>query len=333
MKTRSPHHASWESPTARRRWAAAATAAAVAAALMATSGRPRAQQPQVHLNPVIAKLAAGKTVYGLNTADLSLAYAKDVARAPVDFIYADLEHNPLDFPALHMFLLGMADKAAVMAKGNLQPNVALFARFPPEADQSLWIVKQALDIGLHGVIFNGVDTPEQALFAVRTMRFPQYKEAKYREPAGLRGAAPGNAPWIWGLSGEEYERRADVWPLNPDGDLLATMMIESAEALKNLDRIAAVPGVGALFPGSGGDLSRSLGVRQGTPELEAAFQQILRACKAHNVACAISANNPADVAKRVKEGWRIIRSNVPAITAGRALLGEPAVPAFVPRPE
>jgi 2-keto-3-deoxy-L-rhamnonate aldolase RhmA len=80
----------------------------------------------------------------------------------VDFVYADLEHNPLDFPALNMFLLGMTDKATVIQKGNLQPNVALFARFPPEADQSQWVVKQALDIGLHGVIFNGVDTPEQA---------------------------------------------------------------------------------------------------------------------------------------------------------------------------
>jgi 2-keto-3-deoxy-L-rhamnonate aldolase RhmA len=114
-----------------------------------------------------------------------------------------------------------------------------------------------------------------------------------------------------------------VWPLNPDGDLLATMMIESVESLKNLDGIAAVPGVGALFPGAGSDLSRSMGVRQSTPELEAAFQQILKACKAHKVACAITAATANDVAKRVKEGWNIIRSTVPAIVAGRALLGEP----------
>jgi 4-hydroxy-2-oxoheptanedioate aldolase len=296
--------------------------------LVLWSGAPSAQQPRVHLNPVIARLIEGKTVYGLTTGDLSLAYAREVARAPVDFIYADLEHNPLDFPALQIFLMGMTDKAAVIRKGNLQPNVALFARFPPEADQSQWVVKQALDIGLHGVIFNGVETPEQAVFAVRTMRYPQMKESKYREPAGIRGAAPANAVWIWGVSGEEYERRADVWPLNPDGDLFATMMVESVEGLKNVDKIAAVPGVGALFPGAGNDLAHSLGVRQDSPELEAAFQQILRACKAHKVGCAITATTPNDVAKRVKEGWNIIRSTVPAITAGRVLLGEqPAAPA------
>ncbi len=282
---------------------------------------PVAAQPTVHVNPVIAKLVQGQTVYGLMTGDFSLAYAREVARAPVDFIYADQEHNPLDFPALQAFHLGMTDKAQIMRKGNLQPNVALFARFSPEADDSEWVVKQALDIGLHGVLFNGVDTPEQALLAVRSMRLPQLNGAKYREPLGMRGAAVANAAWAWGLSADEYERRADLWPLNPEGDLFAVMMIESAEGVKNLDRIAAVPGVGALFPGAGGDLSRSLGVRQGTPELEAAFGQILRACQRHKVACAITAVTVDDLVRRVTEGWNMIRSTVPVIEAGRARLG------------
>ena len=68
----------------------------VLAALLLTPGMLPAQQKPLHLNPVIAKLADGKTVFGFNTSDLSLAYAREVARAPVDFIYADLEHNPLD---------------------------------------------------------------------------------------------------------------------------------------------------------------------------------------------------------------------------------------------
>jgi len=294
----------------------------VLAALLLMPSLPVAQQKPLHLNPVIAKLAEGKTVYGLNTGDLSLVYAREVARAPVDFIYADLEHNPLDFPALHMFLMGMADKATIVKKGNLQPNVALFARFPPEADQSQWVVKQALDIGLHGVIFNGVDKREQALIAVRSMRYPQLKGSKIYEPAGTRGAGPANATWLWGISGDEYERHADLWPLNPEGDLLAMLMIESVEGLENLDAIASTPGVGALFLGVGNDLTHSLGVRPGAPEVEAAFQKVLSACKTHKIACAITANNPNDLAKRVKEGWNIIRSTVPVITAGRALLGE-----------
>jgi 4-hydroxy-2-oxoheptanedioate aldolase len=300
---------------------AAAILAPVVATVL-TAGVPSAQEKALHLNPVIAKLAAGKTVYGLITSDLSLANARETARAPVDFVYADLEHNPLDFPALNIFLLGMTDRAAVLKKGNLQPDVALFARFPPEADQSQWVVKQALDIGLMGVIFNGVDSKEQAVLAVRSMRYPQLKGSAHMEPRGIRGYGPTGATWIWGVSAADYERRADVWPLNPDGDLLATIMIESVEGLKQLDEIASVPGVGALFLGAGADLSRSLGVAQNSPEVEAGFQQVLRACKAHKVACAITANSANDVARRVREGWNIIRSSVPAISAGRALLGE-----------
>jgi 4-hydroxy-2-oxoheptanedioate aldolase len=188
-------------------WTAAA-ALTLCMALVLLPGLVLAQQKPVHLNPVVAKLAEGKTVYGLSTGDLSLVNARDTARAPVDFMYVDMEHNPLDLPALHLFLLGMSDRGMVLKKGNLQPNVALMARFPPEADQSQWVVKQALDIGLHGIIFNGVDTRDQALIAVRSMRYPQLKGSKHYEPNGVRGSGPANATWIWGISGDEYERRA-----------------------------------------------------------------------------------------------------------------------------
>jgi 4-hydroxy-2-oxoheptanedioate aldolase len=154
------------------------------------------------------------------------------------------------------------------------------------------------------------------------MRYPQLKGSPYYEPNGTRGVGPANATWIWGLTAEEYDQRADLWPLNPNGDLLAMLMIESPEGLANVDAIASTPGVGAIFVGAGADLTRALGVRPGAPEVEAAFQKILGACKAHRIGCAISANTGDAVARRVKEGWNIIRSTVPAITAGRALLGE-----------
>jgi len=295
--------------------------AALCAALLLLPGILSAQG-NFHLNPVIAKLEAGETVYGLSTQDLSLSYARQVARLPADFVYADMEHSPMDFAALRAFLLAMGDKEMVVSKGNAQPEVALFARFAPRPDESQWVVKQALDLGLHGVLFNSVDTPEQAAFAVSTMRYPQLRDSPHPEPKGTRGWSPANAAWAWGVSTDEYVRRADLWPLNPDGDLLAVMMIESVEALRNLDAIAATPGVGALFVGAGSDLSRSLGVPPGSPELEEAFGQIIAACQRHSVACAISANTGEDVARRVREGWQIIRTTVAAANAGRALLAE-----------
>jgi 4-hydroxy-2-oxoheptanedioate aldolase len=229
----------------------------------------------------------------------------------MDYAYVDMEHGALNLDGLATCVAAMVDKAAALKKGNAQPNVALFARFPPygrDIESNDWIVKQALDLGLMGVIFNGIDNREQALRVVRYMRYPQQKTSKYQQPPGLRGFSPGNAVFAWGISSAEYERRADVWPLNPEGDLMAIPMIETAEGLKNVNEIAATPGVGAIFIGAGADLHQWLGVPQDSPEVESARQTILEACKTHNVPCGITALSKADVDKRLKEGWRMIRT-------------------------
>ena len=294
-------------------------AASIAVALLIPSPTA-AQQSAQHLNPVIDKLAKGQPVFGLQAAGLSLQGARAAARSEADFIYVDMEHNPLDFPALQMFLLGMGDKGLVLKKGSLQPNLALFARFPPEADQAAWVVQQALDIGLMGYIFTGVETREQTLAAVQSMRYPQRRGSPHMEPLGKRGSGAANAAWAWGLSGEEYQRRADLWPLNPEGDLLAIVMVETAEGVKNLDEILSVPGVGMVFIGAAGDLHLSLGVPRDAPEVEAARQTILRACLAHNVACGLTPTNAADAVRRIDQGWKMIRSTPAVIRETRGAL-------------
>jgi 4-hydroxy-2-oxoheptanedioate aldolase len=293
--------------------------AAVAAIAVLMSSRPAAQRAPVHLNPVIEKLSQGKAFVGVNTGDLSLENARTLARAPIDYVYVDMEHTPLDISGLHTFNIGMIDKATAVKKGSVAPNVALFARFPPEADEGAWVVKQALDIGLMGVIFNGVDTREQALAAVQSMRYPQLRGSKYFEPAGKRGAAPTLATWIWGLTTEEYERHADLWPLNPEGDLLAIAMIESVEGLKNIDAILSTPGIGATFIGNANDLRHSMGVPANAPEVETARQTILAGCKRHNVACGITVANGMEMVRRLDEGWKMIRATVDIIRDGRAI--------------
>src|SRR5580658_5138520 len=291
---------------------------ALVPAWVIATGMAYAQSAPKHLNPVIEKLAAGKPFFGVQTGDLSLENARLLARADIDYVYLEMEHGPMDFEGLHRFTVGMIDKATILKKGNAQPNVAVFARFAPYGrEQAQWFVKQALDIGLMGVIFNGIDNREQALLAVRNMRYPQRKTSKYPNPPGLRGYAPATAVWWWGISDAEYERRADLWPLNPDGDLLSIMMIETAEGLKNADAIAAVPGVGAIFVGAGGDLHQYLGVDSNAPEVEQAFQTILKACQAHNVACGITALSGRDVARRLAEGWKMIRTNESALAQWR----------------
>jgi 4-hydroxy-2-oxoheptanedioate aldolase len=140
------------------------------------------------------------------------------------------------------------------------------------------------------------------------------------EPAGKRGSGAANAAWAWGISGEEYERRSDLWPLNPEGDLLAIVMVETAEGLKNLDEILSVPGVGMVFIGAAGDLHLSLGVSRDAPEVEAARQTILKGCLAHNVACGMTPTSAADAVRRIDEGWKMIRTTPAIIRETRAIM-------------
>ena len=77
-----------------------------------------------------------------------------------------------------------------------------------ELDQNIWMVKQVLHVGVHGIIFPTVETPEQALMAIRAMRYPQRLGAPDQEPAGLRGTNPRLAARYWGLSVPDYIERA-----------------------------------------------------------------------------------------------------------------------------
>ena len=302
--------------TTPRVLAAGALVALVAMGLSTLS----AQQPRVHVNPVIAKLAAGGTVVGISTGDLSMENARSVAQAEADFVRIDMEHTPMDFTALRDFMIGMTDKRTAVRKGNAQPDVAPFARFAPYGrDQVQWVSKQALDLGLMGIAFNTIENVAQTLTAVASMRYPPARTDKFKEPAGIRGIGSEWASWLWGV--DNYRSHADLWPLNPEGDLLAVMMIETVEGIKNIDAIAKVPGVGVLWVAASSDLAASYGLPGSAPELEAARQTMLKACIANKVVCGINPTNAADAAKRVQEGWRYIEvGRIGGVAAGPAAM-------------
>ena len=302
--------------------------ALVAVATFPWAGSASAQDGGEHLSGLVDTLARGERAYGVSTYDLSLENARALARADIDYVYVDMEHGPMDFAALRGFLLGMIDKQAIADSGSVFQRVTPLARIPPYGrDSSGWVVKQALDIGLMGLIFPSIETPEQALAAVRSMRYPQRRDSRYPEPLGLRGVGTQLATWFWGLPVADYVRHADLWPLNPQGDLVAFMMVETAAGVRNVDAIARVPGVTGILIGPS-DLSNSLGVARDEPEVEAAIETIAGACRTHNVTCAITAT-AADMPRRIEQGFTMLgggraggglgAANDAAIRAGRAV--------------
>ena len=292
---------------------AAALVAAIAAWPLLSRTASAQLQPlsPAHLNPAIEKLVAGKQIFGILTGDLSRENARATAELETDYVFIDMEHTPFNMDALANFVAARNDRGYAARTGSVKPRSALIVRMPPyAAENAAWVVKQALDLGVMGFVFNTVETREHAENAVKAMRYPPWRgfPNTAKGPVGIRGWSPGGAVWAWGIPTEEYRRRADVWPLNPEGDLMAIMIIETAEGVKNVDAIAQVPGVTALSAAAGGDLSASYGVPGSAPEIESARQAILQACLKHNVACSISPSNKADIDRRIKEGWKMLRT-------------------------
>lgn len=222
--------------------------------------------------------------------------------------FVDREHRPYDITELRATLTKMF--ANKNAEG--QPALAPIVRIPAEGDQDVrWIIKQVLESGGMGIIVPQVENAEQALKIVQSMRYPQLKTSKYQNPPGRRGCGcSGGAGW--GLQNPaDYVARADVWPLNPDGELMAFPMIENPAGVKNINAILDVPGVSGVLIGPT-DLTMNYGEgRWGNPadkkpETEAAIQTVAKACVAKKKACAMVTSNDAETKKYINDGFRVI---------------------------
>lgn len=277
------------------------------AALLAAS--VSAQSDSTRLNKLIDLFEQDEPAFGLLSFDYSLTNARAMANSGLDFILIDMEHAPFDVERLRAFLLGMTNKRSIIETGSLQPDVVPFVRIPAAggADELIAQAKQVLDVGTYGIMFPAIHNREQAELAVRATRYPQVNGVDDYEPEGLRGRNPSNAAWYWGV--RDYHARADVWPHDPQGELLAIMFVESPEGVANIDEIISVPGVGGIFIGPS-DLSTSMGYTSpAAPEVEAAIQRVLAACLEHDVPCAITTNSRT-VQQRIEQGFRFVTVGV-----------------------
>ena len=178
------------------------------------------------------------------------------------------------------------------------------------------IIRQ-LNAGHSNVSMEAVESAQEVRDVIKAMRF--VSAGGTRPETGLENAAA-----YWGLTVDEYKQKADVWPINPNGELLISVIIESLDGLANVREIAAEPGVGEIFAGYG----TLGGVFRGDPEgREAAAAQILAACKEFDVPAGFPVNNPEQMEQRMNEGWSVFimqRRNdagLAAIETGRRLSG------------
>ena len=87
----------------------------------------------------------------------------------------------------------MLNRKQIVDSGSLAPKVTPIVRIPPNGvEMNSWVAKQALDLGVYGIVWPHISTVEQAYSAVGACRYPRLKDKPYYEPAGLRGDAPGS---------------------------------------------------------------------------------------------------------------------------------------------
>ena len=119
------------------------------------------------------------------------------------------------------------------------PPVTPMVRIPVNGvEMAQWQAKQALDIGCYGIVFPHISTVEEAANAVGACRYPRLKNAPLYEPAGIRGDGPTAAARYWGIGQQEYYQKADVWPLNPQGEIFCILQIEDTRGRREPRRHA-----------------------------------------------------------------------------------------------
>lgn len=237
------------------------------------------------LNGIIKVLESGGTaVTTFSPAEPSAAVS--LATSNYDGVIYEMEHNPFDVKGLRDTLQYMLNRQQIVAGATLAPKVTPIVRIPPNgSERNQFLAKQVLDVGVYGVVWPHVSTEEEAYNAVSASRYPRPADRPYLEPRGQRGDAPVAAARYWGISQQDYYKKADVWPLNPDGEILVIIMCEEVKAIDNLDQILKhVPGIGVVLIGEG-DLSQDLGYprQYDHPVVVEAMAEIRKICKDNGV--------------------------------------------------
>ena len=219
--------------------------------------------------------SGGAAVNGWLTVPSSFA-AETMAHQGWDTLTIDMQHGMIDDAALVPMLqaISTTDTVPIVRVPWLEPGILM----------------RALDAGAYGVICPMVNSPEDAQKLVAYTHYP---------PRGTRSFGPLRAVLYAGL---DYVQHAN--------DTIVTFaMIETAEALDNLDDILSVEGLDAIYIGPS-DLSLALGCTPTFDDLEPkafeAVEHILARAKAHGVVAGIHNGTPEAALKRIAKGFQFV---------------------------
>jgi 4-hydroxy-2-oxoheptanedioate aldolase len=229
------------------------------------------------------QLRAGQPKLGLFLNAHSPTVAEQLAHSGYDWLLVDTQHGPMGYEKLSAMLSGIANGGA-----KSMVRVGGFADRPG--------IQQALDLGADGVLIPYINSADEARQAVSCTKYPTtgtrsvYFPQRSMNKAGLLGYAGG-----------------------ANTNLIVALQVETADCIKNMPEIAAVPGVDILFLGQN-DLCMSMGLYEKyefphmytSPELGAATEKLVAEARKNSVILGLFLFGTARVGEFLDKGFTFI---------------------------
>ncbi|WP_240540491.1 aldolase/citrate lyase family protein [Paracoccus sp. pheM1] len=231
-------------------------------------------QPDMRRNILRDMVAQGRTIVNAWLSIPSSYSAEGMGHTGVHAVTVDMQHG----------MLGRTEALHMLQAISGTPAIPL-VRVPALDGPTLMHV---LDCGAYGVICPMISTAEEAAALVRACRYPPHGNRSFGPSRGL----------LYG--GPDYVRRADA-------EIMVIPMIETAEAVENIDAILAVPGIDMIYVGPN-DLAFALDGAVGTDRSrsESAIAQVLDRAKAAGIPAGIFCADGADAARRAAQGFALV---------------------------
>ncbi|MEM8811649.1 MAG: aldolase/citrate lyase family protein [Pseudomonadota bacterium] len=230
-----------------------------------------------------ARLAASGSLVTAWSAIADIQIAATLARSGFDAVTLDIQHGQHDYASC---LSGIAEIRAAGCSPLARIPVGDFA-----------LAGRLLDAGAEAVIAPMINTADDAQALVRSTKYP---------PLGARSWGPLRAMALMGMDGPAYLSRANDF-------CLAIAMIETAEAIDNLDAILATEGLDGVLVGPG-DLSVTLSNGEAIDPSGKAAQDAMATITRKAIAAgrfsAVFCNSPKDAQDAIDAGARLLAYGV-----------------------
>jgi 4-hydroxy-2-oxoheptanedioate aldolase len=229
------------------------------------------------------QLRAGTPKLGIFLNAHSPTVAEQLSHSGYDWLLVDSQHGPMGYEKLSAMLSGISNGGA-----KSLVRVGSYSDRPG--------IQQSLDLGADGILVPYINSADEARAAVTCARYPTagtrsvYFPQRSMNREGLLGYAGG-----------------------ANSNVIVALQVETADCIKNIDEIAAVPGVDILFLGQN-DLCMSMGLYEKyefphmytSPELGAATEKLIAAARKNNVILGLFLFGTTRVGEFLDKGFSFI---------------------------